>query len=395
MPHHSYQVGAVEDSLQAYLSIAGEALLAHTPRTWQLYVERIGLENIRIVRKGHRVAGGLAFYRMGQWFGGKPIPCAGFSAVAISPTDRGTGACAELLASVLRELHSEGVPIASLYASTQYLYRTVGFEQAGTQTNYSMPIGSIHCSDRSLPVHRFVSPPLEPLKSVAEARAAVSNGNLQRTDGLWQRLLEPYDCDGTISYIIGELDSPQGYAVFRPGSRDRGVPQSLISTDVAALTGAAARRLLTLVRDHRSMCDSFEWFGPPNDLLAFFAKEQFVKVKAIMRWLLRIVDLPCALSQRGYDPGVNGELHLEIRDDLLPENRGRWILRVEGGKGEAVRGGEGHLVMDIRSLAPIYSSFYSAETLVRFGVIEGKNDQQIRLANQIFAGPDPWLTEIF
>ena len=334
MSSPSFHVGKVDDSLEAYLSIAGEALLSSDRANWQLYVDRIGSENIRIVRRGSQVAGGMAFYRMGQWFGGRAIPCAGFSGVAISPSDRGTGACAELLTSVLRELHSEGLAIASLYASTQYLYRTVGFEQAGTQTNLSIPIASIHCNDRALQAHRFLSPPLGVLQRIAEARAEISNGNIQRTEGLWQRLLKPYDCSGTITYVIGDIDAAQGFAIFRSGARERSHPQPLISTDVVALTGAASRRLLTLVRDHRSMCDSFEWFGPPDDTLPLFANEQFVKVKAMMRWLLRIVSLPAALAQRGYDADLSGELHLEVRDELLPENSGRWILRVEGGRGE-------------------------------------------------------------
>ena len=60
------------------------------------------------------------------------------------------------------------------------------------------------------------------------------------------------------------------------------------------------------------MCDSFEWFGPPNDSLHFLAQEQFVSIKQFYRWMLRIVDLPAAIAARGYDRAVEGELHLEV-----------------------------------------------------------------------------------
>ncbi len=239
MSTQSFSVRAIDESLDEYISIAGESLLALDQEAWRLYVERIGQENMRGVYQGACFAGGLAFYRMGIWFGGKEIPCAGVSGVAISPAARGTGACGTLLRSVLQELRDEGMPLASLYASTQYLYRTVGFEQAGTQTQYSIPLHSLGCDDRSLRIHRFVSPPIDKLDLVADARAAATNGNLGRTEGLWQRLLNPYDGRGSITYLLGDLDAPQGFAIFRHGTRESGHPQPLISTDVAANTPCA------------------------------------------------------------------------------------------------------------------------------------------------------------
>ncbi len=170
MARRSFSVRAIEESLDEYISIAGESLLAFNREAWRLYVERIGPENMRGVYQGSRLAGGMAFYRMGMWFGGKKMPCAGISGVAISPADRGTGACGVMLRSVLQELRDEGMPIASLYASTQYVYRGAGFEHAGTQTQYSIPLQSLSCEDRSLAIHRFLSPPIDKLDLVADAQ---------------------------------------------------------------------------------------------------------------------------------------------------------------------------------------------------------------------------------
>jgi predicted acetyltransferase len=108
---------------------------------------------------------------------------------------------------------------------------------------------SIAGEDRSLDIQRFVSPPIDTLDVVADARAAVTNGNLGRTDGLWQRLLNPYDGPGTTTYVLGDIDAPEGYAILRPGLIDGGVPQPLVSTDVAANTPRALRRLMTFQSD--------------------------------------------------------------------------------------------------------------------------------------------------
>ncbi len=208
-------------------------------------------------------------------------------------------------------------------------------------------------------------------------------------------MLNPYDGRGSITYLLGELASPEGFAILRPGTREAGHPQPLTSSDVAANTPRTLRRLITLIRDHRSMCDSFEWFGSPSDPIHFLAEEQFVKVKHFMRWMLRIVDLPAALTARGYDHAVAGELHLQITDNLLSENAGRWILRVADGKAAVEPGGTGHVSMDMKFLAPLFSSFYSAEDLLRLGVVEASDAKQVALASRIFAGPAPWVPELY
>jgi predicted acetyltransferase len=395
MNRAAYVVGPIENPLEDYASIAGESLLCTGPGLWETYVDRVGRGNLRGVYDGARLAGGMAFYRTAQWFGGKEIPCAGISGVAINAADRGSGACATLMRGVLGELHREGIPLASLYASTQYLYRTFGFEHAGTQTQYEIPISSIHSSDRTVPIHRFDSPPIDRLHEVSLTRAIRGNGHLSRTHGLWQRQIDPAGGNGTVTYLIGDADAPEGFVILRTATRDGGVPQPLVSTDLVANTPASMHRLLTLIRDHRSMCDSFQWYGAPQDPLIFLADEQWVTVKSCMRWMLRIIDLPAAIERRGYDRSASGTLDLEIEDELQPENAGRWRVVIDSGTANIRRGGSGSLRMDIRALAPLYSSFYTADQLVRLGVIWSGDDGQLSLATRAFGGEPPWLTEVF
>jgi predicted acetyltransferase len=195
--------------------------------------------------------------------------------------------------------------------------------------------------------------------------------------------------------VIGDAQCPEGFAILKPGSRDEAVPQALVATDVAANTPAALSRLVTLIHDHRSMNNRFKWYGGSNDSLVMMAREQHVSVEEHHRWMLRIIDLRSALQGRGYRSCCAGELHFDIKDDLLPENSGRWILRVADGRGSAQRGGQGHLQMHVRSLAPLFSAYYSPSQLAQMGLLAAADSQQLALADAVFAGPSPWVSELF
>jgi predicted acetyltransferase len=98
---------------------------------------------------------------------------------------------------------------------------------------------------------------------------------------------------------------------------------------------------------------------------------------------------------RGYAPGVRAEVHLEIADELLPKNSGRWTVAVEGGRASSVvKGGRGGLRLDIRALAPLYSGLISAAQLRVLGQVEG-DDEAVAAADAAFAGTAPWKSDMY
>lgn len=358
---------------------------------WQPYVERIGLENLRAIRRQGRIIGGLGVYRMGQWFGGRSVPCGGVSAVGIAPEVRGQGAAKFALTSLLQELHTDGTPIASLYPSTQRLYRSVGFEQAGSRCRYRLPLSFVNRNDRELPMTPVPGDDCEPFLAIANERARRTNGNLARTPGMWQRIRQhpdqkPYAC------LIGEVDDPEGYIFYRQA--EEGPETRIVAADMAALTPAASRRLWTFLLDHRSIPTVVQWVGPPTEPLLGIPQECDYVPSEVLRWMLRIVNVPAALTERGYPPDVDATLHLDIIDELLPANHGRFVLRVHDGRGEVSPGGNGDLRSEIRGLAPLYSSFLAPDALRSIGWLDG-DDAAMAIAARIFAGPEPWMPEMF
>ncbi len=360
---------------------------------WKQYHELLGPENFRAVRRGGRVLGGLGIYWMGQWFGGRSVRMGGIAAVGVAPESRAGGVARTLMLETLRELRSEGTPLSTLFAATQYLYRSVGYEQAGWRCEYAVPAPMITVRDRSLPMERIDPVQIESLRDLYNGWAKAGNGLLDRNRAIWERAVRPSDAEPIHVYRIGPADGPEGYLAFSQIRKTSGY--DLFIRDRAALTPGALRRLLSFLADHRSLAREIRWFGPPVEPFFCLLDEQSYRaVQTAERWMLRIVDAARALEERGYPGGLETELDLEIEDDLLPENAGRFVLTVSDGRGRVTTGGKGDLKTGPRGLAALYSGFMTPRELTAAGWIDA-GETAGNAASLIFAGPQPWMPDGF
>jgi predicted acetyltransferase len=361
------------------------------PVNTETYFNRLGLENFRIIRRDRLVAGGLALIPMSQWWSGDRVPMTGLAAVGIAPEHRGGGSALLMLQHTLKELHTQGVPISVLYPATQRLYRKAGYEQGGAFCVWEMPTQSIQVKEQPLPL-TAVSREDEAFHSLYHQKARLNNGHLDRHPGIWQQLIAPDDNEIVYAYLIGSADQPQGYIIF---SQYRQEDNAIIQVrDWAVLTKAAIQTFWSLIANHRSQIQQVRWRGSAIDSLTLLLPEQTAKQRSIMRWMLRVIDVSKALEKRGYPSSLQTELHLEIQDDLLAENNGKFILSVANGRGEVTSGGKGDMKLDIRGLAPLYTGLLSPHQLQLTGLLDA-TETALVAATQIFAGASPWMADFF
>ena len=389
---NQFEYGSLGDSkeVQQLASLLTQAFIS-PPNAEGVYIQRLGIENFRVIRQQGKFVGGLAMIPMGQWFGGRRMSMTGIASVGIAPECRGLGGAIALMQHTVKDLYAKGVAISALYPAAQSFYRKVGYEQAGSYCGWKISAPRIQVRDSSLSIDPIPldSQTLDPLYQLQAQR---NNGCLDRHPSIWQGILRPIDQGPLYAYQFGPAEQPQGYLVFNQTRTDTGA--ILKVRDWVALTAAAGRSLWSFLAGHRSMIKQIHWCGSAIDPLTLMLPEQIFQARYVERWMLRIIDVQQALESRGYPPEIAAELHLSIQDDLLAENTGKFILSVSQGRGQIGRGGRGDIALNIQGLGPLYTGLFSAHQLQLAGQLAGE-EKALAIATQLFAGASPWMPDFF
>ena len=91
---------------------------------------------------------------------------------------------------------------------------------------------------------------------------------------------------------------------------------------------------------------------------------------------------------------MSGEVHLEVQDDVIPENNGPFVLEIGDSCAEVRDGGRGDVRIDIRGLAAVYTGHVSPLDLRRIAYADASTEHLAAMA-PLFAGPAPWMPDVF
>lgn len=359
------------------------------------WFERAAHENLRVLREGGALAGGLIVVPMGQHFGGEAIPMTGVAGVGIAPEHRGRGTGTRLMRALMRELHSNRVPLTTLYPATVPLYQRAGYERAGQRF-------SIHVHPRDLPsghdpalrVVALESVGDGPSRALHERFARARNGSLARGPYIWQRINHPHKGEVRFHGLEGP-DGLEGYVgIIHTIS---GHDSEVAVTDLVAVTPRAVHAALALLGTYRSLAREVTWHGAPHDSFVQALRDRRHTIEVTDLWMLRVTHVEAALALRGYPAPLRGQLPLHVMDDVLPENAGAYLLELMEGAARVTRApaaGGGGLTLDVRALATLYSGLRTATALAADGLIRG-DAGALALADLAFSGGPPAMSEKF
>lgn len=398
----SYTNRTDEAELARIVALISRAYGMTAERT-ERWLRGAGIEHLRSLSDASGApASCLLRIPMGQFFGGRSVSNLGIAGVAVAPETRGRGAARQLMQEALREARADGFGLVSLYASTQTLYRKVGFEPAGHCFQYRVPMPTDRPAQKKEPqrlkVELLTPANRDEVRACYTAYAACHNGMLDRGTQLWNRVYElrgqPFDGYG-FRNSDGKLEA-YVFLAQRWWSDALGTVDLYIS-DVACLTATATREVLTFLFDFGMIARTMELHGGPHHPLLVSLPQQRFEVSKYEYWLLRVLDVEKALSVRGYSPGVAAQVALEVTDDLFAENSGLFTLEVTGGMGFVRRGhlaGAPLLRVPVRGLAPIYTGLLSARQAKQIGLADG-DDRELAAFDALFSGTAPAFSDMF
>jgi predicted acetyltransferase len=349
---------------------------------------------------------------------GTALPVAGVTAVSVLPSHRRRGVLRALMHRQLADIAARGEePIAALWASETPIYARYGYGRASSHAYFRFERG-----DGAMAATTPVDPALtlrlaEPTAVTAEL-AKVFDTVLPTQPGFfardagdwWGRVLsdEPEERNGAspLRCLLAQDGSGvRGYALYTTTSgwdEPTGLPNgSLVAREVIAADPAAAAALWhsLLTRDLITTVTA-ELRSAEDPLLYQLFDQRRARVQVNDGVWVRIIDLRGALTGRAYSGPV--DVVLEVTDELLAANAGRWRLRV-GPPGEGnpdvscERTDESaDIALDIRELGAAYLGGTRLGTLGAAGLVrELRPGALVRLSSAMTWDPAPWCPQIF
>jgi predicted acetyltransferase len=276
----------------------------------------------------------------------------------------------------LAAVAERGEPVSALHASEATIYGRFGYGIASRHLRMSLPRGSALRDVEGADDVRLRFDTADPdrhadlVGDCYEAARRERPGMVSRDSPAHRRRMfeDPpaHRRDGaeTLRILIAE-DGPgkvRGYALFRRKTVWNGaLPNGTVAVrELVAHDPATARALWGRLLDLDLMGTVRLDERPTDDPLLHLLVDPRGPQPTLTDGLwVRLVDLPTALSARRYTCDV--EVVLEVRDELLPANAGRWRLTAgpDGARCEPTRAAA-QVELDIRELG---GAFLGANTL--------------------------------
>ncbi len=352
-------------------------------------------------------------FTFGMCVPGAIVPAAGVSFVGVLPTYRRRGILRSLMRRQLGDIAAKGEPIAVLWASETPLYGRYGYGWASTQASFKFQRG-----DGTLAPSAPSDPGLrlrltEPgavameLAKVYETVLPAQPGFFTRNDAWWDRVLKDHEQDrngfSPLRCVLAEdCSGPRGYALYRARSdwdEDTFLPEGLlVITELIAADPAAGAALWRDLLSRDLAARVIARLRPASDPVLFqLLDARRARPQVTDALWVRITDLPKALAARAYSCQL--DVVLEVVDDLLTSNAGRWRLRAAGPAGSATceRTSEpADLALDVRELGAAYLGGTRLGALAAAGLVtELRTGALAPLSAAMSWDPAPWCPRIF
>ncbi|HYX62295.1 MAG TPA: GNAT family N-acetyltransferase [Streptosporangiaceae bacterium] len=344
------------------------------------------------------------------------LPAAGVTFVAVMPTYRRQGVLSSLMRRQLADVRDRGEPLAILWASEAVIYGRYGYGRASWHLDFTLHRGEGGLASTGPGGSdelrlRIVEPEaaLPELAKVYDAVLASRPGMFGRNDAWWRSaIFDPAERRHGASplrcLLAEDASGPRGYALYAGVDTWTGfLPENVLTVHELMAADPAASAALCTDLLSRDLTTEFRLPHRPVDdpLLYQLADPRRTRPKMNDNLWVRIVDLPRALAGRRYSCPV--DVVLEVRDEILPANAGRWRLSTTT---EAPGGGlaascvpassPADVALDVTQLGAAYLGGTRLGALAGSGLVtELRPGATRQLSAALTWDPAPWCPMVF
>jgi len=348
--------------------------------------------------------------------GSRTLPAAGVTWVAVLPSHRRRGVLTSLMRRQLADIRERGEPVAVLWASEATIYPRYGYGRAMWHADLTLYRGEGALA-RQVPVDgglrlRIAEPAaVRPeLAKVYEAVLASRPGFIARNEAWWQSaVFDPVDerqGASPLHCVLAEDDGgPRGYALYsgvNSWDAETALPDGVVTVRELVCADPAASASVSADLLGRDLITEFRLRRRPVDdpLLYQLADPRRARPRLKDALWARIIDLPGALAGRRYSAPV--DTVIDVRDNLVPSNAGRWRLTtaepaaadrngLEASCVPAAASAPADLALDIAELGAAYLGGTPLGALAGAGLVAERRAGAVRkLSAAMSWDPAPW-----
>lgn len=342
-----------------------------------------------------RLVAQLADREYDSCFGGVQVPTAGIASVTVAAEHRGQGILTPLFAEMLGQARARGAAISTLFPTAPRIYRRFGYEVVADYVSVSVPtqdltsVGPVRATAR-----RATAADFDAVRGIYDAWAIEQNGPLTRRGPSFGASAEDFLSSFTGVTVAEDEDGVCGFVSWNRG-QGYAEAASIRVADLLARTPEGYRALLAVVGSFASVAATATIDTSGADVARLFLPTLHWSVTGSSPYMLKIIDIPLALSARRYPPGLGAELTFGLEGDFVTENNGSYVLTVADGAAQCARGPAAGRVFTPAGLSLLYAGCQSSANLRAAGQLRGGRIEQDLDWDAAFGGRQQHIRDYF
>lgn len=320
-------------------------------------------------------------------FCGNTVKMVGIGGVVTDPTARARGAIRAIFETDLPAQYREGYVLSALYPFSYRFYGKFGYIWARFGRNYAIPREALRSNlCRAEEILRVLPEEDDQgMAAVYEQYAADKDFVVLRDAEMWKELRSGTPWENLkYAYVLRMGGEPVAYWIGTAEKRPDG--QALTLRDFAWTCRAGLEAIFAMIRGMNEFSTIHLQARSGLEPALLCSEAWDVAAQAECQGMVRVVNVEKALALLPA-PVLPGTLTIEMTDDQIPENCGRFTVTSDGQTLTVARDdrAEANIRCDIHGLSTLVVGRHRFGDTVSLGLVDLASPEKARFADMLFA----------